>query len=112
MIYSHVYNVKKALNKENINSKLRLKENKNINSTILRATDMFDGVNKMKDIVAIEDCLKELKAINKRCGMVNWFIFLPYMYRVFMCMWCTTPKKERSWIQNPRNVYSWVVLTM
>jgi len=36
----------------------------------------------------------------------------PYMYLVILCTWCTTPRKEHSGIQNPRNAYFWAMLAM
>ncbi|XP_014496914.1 probable mediator of RNA polymerase II transcription subunit 37c, partial [Vigna radiata var. radiata] len=62
----HVYKIKKALEKKNFSSKLSSKKKKDICSKISRATDMLDRRNEMEDIVAIEDFLKDLKAISER----------------------------------------------
>jgi len=62
----HVYKIRKALKKEDIDSKLSSKEKENISSTISRATDMLDDQNQIEDLVAVEDCLKELQVIFER----------------------------------------------
>ena len=62
----HVYKIRKALKKEDIDSKLSSKEKENISSTMSRATDMLDDQNQIEDLVAVEDCLKELQVIFER----------------------------------------------
>ncbi|ESW11212.1 hypothetical protein PHAVU_008G011300, partial [Phaseolus vulgaris] len=57
----HVYKIRKALKKEDIDSKLSSKEKENISSTMSRAMDMLDDRNQIEDLVAVEDCLKELQ---------------------------------------------------
>ncbi|XP_027907651.1 probable mediator of RNA polymerase II transcription subunit 37c [Vigna unguiculata] len=67
----HIYKIRKDLKKEDISSKLSSKEMEDINFTISRATDMLDGLIKIEDIIALEDCLKELKAIFKRITVME-----------------------------------------
>ncbi|KOM28561.1 hypothetical protein LR48_Vigan549s011600 [Vigna angularis] len=67
----HVYKIGKALEREDMSSKLSSKEKEDIISKILRATDMLDRRNEMEDIVAIEDFLKDLKAISERIMVVE-----------------------------------------
>ncbi|XP_022635888.1 probable mediator of RNA polymerase II transcription subunit 37c [Vigna radiata var. radiata] len=67
----HVYKIRKALRKEDISSMLSSKEKEDIMSKILRATYMLDRRNEMEDIVAIEDFLKDLKAISEGIVVVE-----------------------------------------
>ncbi|BAT83035.1 hypothetical protein VIGAN_04013100 [Vigna angularis var. angularis] len=83
----HVYKIRKALKKEDISSMLSSKEKKDIRSKISRATDMLDRRNEMEDIVAIDDFLKDLKAISERIMVAEKvakikLIFVDYLHRV------------------------------
>ena len=64
----HIYKISKALEKENISSKLSSKEKEDINFTISRA---IDCLNQIEDIAAVENCLRELKTIFERIMVVE-----------------------------------------
>jgi len=66
-----VYKIEKALEREDISSKLSSKEKEDISCTISRAINMFHRLHQMKDVVAVEDCLKELKTIFERIMVVE-----------------------------------------
>ncbi|XP_027929640.1 probable mediator of RNA polymerase II transcription subunit 37c [Vigna unguiculata] len=66
-----VYKIEKALEREDISSKLSSKEKEDIRCTISRAINMFHRLHQMKDVVAVEDCLKELKTIFERIMVVE-----------------------------------------
>ncbi|KAK7374832.1 hypothetical protein VNO80_08275 [Phaseolus coccineus] len=85
----HLYKIRKALKKESINSKLSSIEKENISTTMSRATDMLGDLNQIEDIVAVEDCLKELKTILERIMVMDKFtqltctFFETCVFRVF-----------------------------